>query len=179
MLRWRRCSRHLHLCVCLCRMSSKNSASIFKPDFPCPLHSRHKKVSLFTLTADGPWCTCPVQRLAGTPLTVSLYSVLSKCHHSHNSIWASKYVSLGSPRHHFFWLCLNWLVGVEFRNQAEHKTRHYLSSSKLLPELVGFLLFLLDPEMLENAENPRLERGRSSTGPQNTSEITAQPKKIQ
>ena len=167
-------------CVCLCRMSSKNSASIFKPDFPCPLHSRHKKVPLFTLTADGPRCTCPVQRLAGTPLTASSYSVLSKCCHSHNSPRASKYVSLGSPRHHFFWLCLNWLVVVEFRNKAEHKTRHLpLSSSKLLPELVGFLLFLLDPEMLENAENPRLERGRSSTGPQNTSEITAQPKKIQ
>lgn len=57
----------------------------------------------------------------------------------------------------------------------KNKHPNALSSSKLLPELVGFLLFLLDPEMLENAENPRLERGRSSTGPQNTSEITAQP----
>lgn len=69
----------------------------------------------------------------------------------------------------FLCLCLNWLVAVEFRNQAEHKIRHLPLFIQTAPELVGFLLFLLDPEMLKNAENPRLERGRSSTGPQDAS----------
>lgn len=110
--------------MCLCRISSKNSVSISKPDFSCPHHSRHKKASLFALAADGSWRTCPVQTLAGTPWKAPSYSVLSNCWLSHNSTWANKYAPLGSPRHYFFCLCLNWLTVIEFRNQAEHKTRH-------------------------------------------------------
>lgn len=37
----------------------------------------------------------------------------------------------------------------------------HLSSPRLLPELAGFLLFLLGPAMFKSAESPRLERSKS------------------